>query len=129
MTALKIADVQLDANPPYLHIRKAKFYKSRMVPVHPTTAGQLRAYLEQRNRAKLQRPSTALFITGMGRPLSYSTLRYMFVPLLQSAGIQHNDGGRGPFLHSFRHYAASRTMPRVGVGTAIYRRLGRSDAA
>lgn len=103
VTALKIADVQLDTNPPYLHIRKAKFYKSRMVPVHPTTAGQLRTYLEQRNRAKLQRPSTAFFITGMGRPLSYSTLRYMFVQLLQSAGIQHNDGGRGPFLHSFRH--------------------------
>jgi integrase len=100
---LKIADVQLDANPPYLHIRKAKFYKSRMVPVHPTTTGQLRTYLEQRNRAKLRKPSTAFFITGMGRPLSYPTLRRMFVQLLQSAGIQHNDGRRGPLLHSFRH--------------------------
>jgi integrase len=101
--ALKVADVQLDSNPPYLRIGKAKFYKSRMVPIHPTTAGHLRAYLEQRNRAKLRKPSTAFFISGMGRPLSYPTLRRLFVQLLQSVGIQHNEGGRGPLLHSFRH--------------------------
>jgi integrase/recombinase XerD len=101
--ALEIADAQLDSHPPYLYIRRTKFYKSRLVPVHPTTAGQLRAYLEHRSRAKLHRPSTAFFITGMGRPLSYPTLRRMFVQLLQSVGIRSQDGGRGPLLHSFRH--------------------------
>jgi integrase/recombinase XerD len=101
--ALKVTDVQLDSNPPYLHICKTKFYKSRMVPVHPTTASQLRTYLEQRNLAKPRRPSTAFFITGMGRPLSYPTLRRMFVRLLQAAGIQPNEGRRGPLIHSFRH--------------------------
>ena len=101
--ALKIADVQLDANPPYLHIRKTKFYKSRMVPIHPTTVPPLQAYMEKRNRAKLRQPSTAFFITGTGRPLSYPTLRRMFVQLLESAGIQRVDGRRGPMLHSFRH--------------------------
>jgi integrase len=101
--ALKIADVRLEANPPCLYIHKAKFYKSRIVPVHPTTADELRAYLDQRNRTKLRCPSTAFFITGMGRPLSYPTLRRMFVQLLRSVGIEHKDGGRGPLLHSFRH--------------------------
>ena len=101
--ALKIADVQLDSNPPSLYIRNTKFYKSRMVPVHPTTASHLRAYLEQRNRIKLRRPSTAFFVTGMGRPLSYPTLRRMFVQLLQSVGIRNVEGSRGPLLHSFRH--------------------------
>jgi len=101
--ALTIADVQLDSNPPCLHIRKTKFYKSRMVPVHPTTAEHLQAYLEQRSRAKLRQPSTAFFITGMGRPLSYPTLRRMFVQLIQSIGIRKIDGRRGPLLHSFRH--------------------------
>lgn len=108
--ALKVADAQLDANPPYLYICKTKFYKSRMVPVHPTTAGQLRTYLEQRNRAKLHRPSKAFFITGMGRPLSYPTLRRMFLQLLRSAGIRKIDGGRGPLLHSFRHSFAVRRL-------------------
>lgn len=101
--ALKVADAQLDSNPPCLHIRKTKFYKSRLVPVHPTTAAQLRAYLEQRNRAQLRRPSTAFFISGTGRPLTYPTLRRMFVQLLQSAGIRKADDRRGPMLHSFRH--------------------------
>lgn len=101
--ALKVADAQLDSNPPCLHICKTKFYKSRLVPVHPTTAAQLRAYLEQRNRAQLRRPSTAFFISGAGRPLTYPTLRRMFVQLLQSAGIRKADDRRGPMLHSFRH--------------------------
>lgn len=103
VVALKIGDVQLDSHPPCLHIRNTKFYKSRMVPVHPTTAEHLRSYLTQRNRSELHRPSTAFFITGKGRPLSYSTLRYMFRQLIRSAGLQNVDCQRGPLLHSFRH--------------------------
>ena len=101
--ALTVGDVRLDTDPPQLYVRKAKFCKSRVVPIHPSTAEQLRTYLQERNRTKLHRPSTAFFITGMGRPLSYPTLRRMFVQLIHSAGIKNPDGGRGPLLHSFRH--------------------------
>jgi integrase/recombinase XerD len=78
---LTVDDVRLDSDPPQLYIRKTKFYKSRVVPIHSSTAERLRAYLKERNRAKLRRPSKAFFLSGMGRPLSYSTLRYMFKPL------------------------------------------------
>lgn len=109
--ALTVGDVRLDTDPPHLYIRKAKFFKSRVVPIHPSTAEQLRTYLQQRNRAKLHRPSTAFFITGMGRRLSYPTLRRMFVQLIDSVGIKNPDGGRGPLLHSFRHgFAVERLL-------------------
>jgi integrase len=102
--ALEVADVRLDSDPPQLYIRKAKFYKSRIVPIHSSTAEKLRAYLEVRNQSKLHRPSKAFFISGRGRPLSYSTLRHMFVQLIHSVGIKKNPNGkRGPCLHSFRH--------------------------
>ncbi len=109
--ALTVGDVRLDAEPPQLYIRKTKFYKSRVVPVHPSTAERLRTYLQKRNRAKLRRPSTAFFITGRGRPLSYSALRYMFVQLIRSVGIENPEGKRGPLLHSFRHgFAVERLL-------------------
>jgi integrase/recombinase XerD len=80
--ALTVDDVRLGSDPPQLYIRKAKFYKSRIVPIHSSTADQLRAYLQERNRVKLRRPSKAFFITGRRQPLSYSALRRMFRQLV-----------------------------------------------
>jgi len=82
--ALTVDDVRLDSDPPQLYIRKAKFYKSRIVPIHSSTADQLRAYLQERNRVKLRRPSKAFFITGRRLTLSYSVLRRMFRQLRQA---------------------------------------------
>jgi integrase len=109
--ALTVDDVRLDSDPPQLHIRKAKFYKSRIVPIHSSTADQLRAYLQERNQVKLRRPSKAFFITGRRLPLSYSALRRMFRQLVQSVGIKNAGGKRGPLLHSFRHgFAVQRLL-------------------
>src|SRR5258708_37974531 len=74
VSALTVDDVRVDSDPPQLHLRKAKFYKSRIAPVHSSTADQLRTYLQERNRATLRRPSQAFFITGRRPPLSYSAL-------------------------------------------------------
>jgi len=111
--ALTVDDVRVDSDPPQLHIRKAKFYKSRIVPVHSSTADQLRTYLQERNRVKLRRPSKAFFITGRRLPLSYSVLRRMFRQLVQSVGINNAGGKRGPLLHSFRHGFAVPATPGV----------------
>ena len=109
--ALTVDDVRLGSDPPQLHIRKAKFYKSRIVPIHSSTADQLGAYLQERNRVKLRRPSKAFFITGRRLPLSYSALRRMFRQLVQSVGIKNAGGKRGPLLHSFRHgFAVQRLL-------------------
>ena len=92
--ALTTDDVHLTSDPPQLHIRKAKFYKSRIVPIHPSTADQLCTYLQERNRIQLRRPSKAFFISGRRLPLSYSALRRMFRQLIQSVGIKNADGKR-----------------------------------
>jgi integrase len=111
VAALTVDDVRLDSDPPQLHIRKAKFYKSRIVPIHSSTADQLRVYLQERNRVKLYRPSKAFFITGRRLPLTYSALRRMFGQLIRSVGIKNADGKRGPLLHSFRHgFAVQRLL-------------------
>src|SRR5262249_21088796 len=43
---LQIGDVKLELDPPQLHILETKFHKSRLVPLHPSTAAQLRLYRE-----------------------------------------------------------------------------------
>jgi hypothetical protein len=59
------------------------------------------------------------------RSLSEATvINYTPVARLR-AGVESEYRGS----HVFRHYAASRTMPRVGVRAAIHRRLNCGDAA
>jgi integrase len=43
-TRLKLSDVELDVEPALLQIRDSKFGKSRVVPLHPTAAAQLKKY-------------------------------------------------------------------------------------
>jgi integrase/recombinase XerD len=46
---LNIGDVDFEAG--VIKIRETKFYKSRLIPVHPTTTQALREYLAERNRS------------------------------------------------------------------------------
>jgi integrase/recombinase XerD len=108
---LALDDVRLDAAPPHLEVRHTKFYKSRLVPIHSTTVEQLRRYLVERNRLPLSQPSNAFFLSGRGRPLSYTTLRRTFAQIARVAGVKKTDGQRGPCLHSFRHgFAVGRLL-------------------
>ena len=117
---LALADVQLDAVPPHLEVRHAKFYKSRLVPIHPTTVEQLRRYLVERNRARLSQPSNAFFLSGRGRPLSYKMLHRTFARIARAAGIKKTDGQRGPCLHSFRHgFAVARLLAWYRAGLDV----------
>jgi integrase len=45
---LRLTDVELETQPPRLLIRQTKFRKSRLVPLHPTTAAALRDYAARR---------------------------------------------------------------------------------
>jgi integrase len=104
-------EVRLDSTPAQLYIRHTKFYKSRVVPLHPTTADQLRRYREARNQAQPNGSTRAFFLSGLGRRFSYPTLRRMFAQLIQFVGIKNADGRRGPMLHSFRHtFAVNRLL-------------------
>ena len=90
------------------------------MPIHPSAAVQLRAYLQERNRVKLRRPSKAFFITGRRLPLSYAALRRMFRQLVQSVGIKNAGGKRVPLLHSFRHgFAVQRLLAWYADGLDV----------
>jgi integrase/recombinase XerD len=109
---LQIDQVKLDLDPPQLHILETKFHKSRIVPLHPSTAECLRHYHEQRAHLRYDGLSKALFVSEQGRHLQYRTLHDWFARLCQRLAIAPPAGGRQPCLMSFRHTFAVTRMQR-----------------
>jgi integrase/recombinase XerD len=109
---LQIDQVKLELHPPQMHILETKFYKSRIVPLHPSTAEHLRHYREQRARGHYDGLSDAFFVSEKGQPLKYPALYNWFARLCQRLAIEPTDGGRGPCLMSFRHTFAVTCLQR-----------------
>ena len=102
-TKLLVSDVQLDETPPRLLVTDTKFKKSRWVPLHYTTAEQLRHYAELRRKKKYDGLSDYFFVSEQGGKLHYGVLDRTFQRLLRQVEISPSPGQRRPTLHSFRH--------------------------
>jgi len=100
---LTVTDVLLDLDPPQLQIRKTKFHKSRLVPVHQTVANKLRHYGELRHYLNYDGLSDSFFVSEQGSPVRYKALNDAFQKLVRGLGIEAKDGSRRPSLHSLRH--------------------------
>ncbi len=109
-TRLNLEDVQLAAAPPRLLIRHTKFDKSRWVPLHPTTAARLEAYLVQRRELAYDGLSDSLFVSEQGAALNGSNLCRWFAKLVVQQGVWPEKGKRWPTLRSFRHTFAVRRL-------------------
>lgn len=106
---LEVSDVALDADPPRLLVRGTKFRKSRLVPLHDSTATQMRQYAQRRCDLHYDGLSDAFFVSEQGRHLHFSALSRCFRRLMRELGLSARYGSRGPSLHSLRHtFACSR---------------------
>jgi integrase/recombinase XerD len=103
---LKIGDVKLDTDPPVLEIRDTKFHKSRLVPLHPTTAEKLRCYAAQRLQINSGRNPATFFVSGIRSRLCYWSLRYWFDRTTRDLGMHAAQDRRKPSLHGLRHHFA-----------------------
>jgi integrase len=118
--ALDREDVNLDDG--ILKIRRTKFRKSRLVPVHESTRQVLLDYVRQRKRI-VRRPATAaFFLSERGGRVSSRAVRSNFAKVSREVGLRppvkgYRDG-HGPRLHDMRHRFAVRTLVdwyRAGV--------------
>jgi integrase/recombinase XerD len=100
---LTMADVHLDSTPPFLHIRETKFHKSRLVPLHPSTAQQLRQYIGMRTTLRYDALSDRVFVSEKGHMLSHKVLGNWFGALCKRLSIAPSLGGRRPSLQALRH--------------------------
>lgn len=102
-----------DVTPSGLLIRKTKFHKTRLVPMHETTAAGLDRYL--RRRRQVRSNGEDVFITDDGQPLPYWHVFSTFRKLLKTADLSASGGGR-PRLHDLRHTFAVRALSASPAG-------------
>jgi integrase/recombinase XerD len=103
---LHTEDVHLDPDSPRLEIRESKFRKSRLVPLHPTTAEKLRHYARLRTQLGGALLSKAFFVSERQEHLCYETLRSWFVRTTLDLGMRSTPDRRTPTIHGFRHHFA-----------------------
>ena len=106
---LRISDIAADG----LLIRKTKFQKTRLVPLHDTAVKGLARYLV--HRQKTRRGGEHVFVSDDGQPLVYWKVHSVFRTLLKSAGIKPS-GGRWPRIHELRHTFAVRALESSPTG-------------
>jgi integrase len=81
-------------------VRKTKFRKDRLVPVHPTTCAALRRYARERDAVFPTPKDEAFFLSSRGGRLSAAGLQSNFAKARKLAGL---DDGRPLRPHDLRH--------------------------
>jgi integrase len=107
---LMLTDVWLDHTPPCLHIRDTKFHKSRLVPLHPSTAEHLRHYARLRTALHYDGLSDVFLVSEQGGQLCRSTLWRWFTARCRALGMGPTAEGRRPSLSALRHSFAVQRM-------------------
>lgn len=100
--ALRMDDITSDG----LIIRKTKFRKSRLLPLHATAVSGLERYLVRRSHVT---GDDHLFVSLNGHGFCYETVRSVFHRVVHAAGIGDSDR-RKPRIHGFRHTFAVRAL-------------------
>jgi integrase/recombinase XerD len=106
------SDVDLDSG--VLLIRRTKFGKSRLVPIHVTTQEALRAYAEARDRILPTWTTQAFFLSERATRITEWSARYTFAVISRTIGLRPpTRGGRhghGPRVQDLRHRFAAQTL-------------------
>jgi site-specific recombinase XerD len=114
--ALALDHDDVDLHTGILAVRRAKFGKSRFVPVHDSTRRALQRYTQRRDLL-LPRPTSPAFLRAeRGTRLTQCSARYNFAVVSRAIGLRSptpgKRHGRGPRLHDMRHRLAVRTLVR-----------------
>ncbi len=108
---LRFDDVTADG----LLIRKTKFQKSRLVPLHETAVAGLERYLERRKHTAVT--DDHVFVSLPGRRLSHSATCGAFSELRKTTGLDRGRGGRRrPRIHDLRFTFAVRALESCPEG-------------
>lgn len=110
--AVNLQSQDVDWSQGVLTIRGAKFGKTRLVPLHPSTLAVLREYADLRDHIFARRVLPTFLVTSRGTKLGKTNLSRIFRELSRQIGIRKLGVRNGPRLHDFRHRFAIETLLR-----------------
>jgi integrase/recombinase XerD len=106
---LELKDADLNAG--VLTIRRGKFGKDRLVPLHASTCKVLADYIARRQRHWAGRPvSSYLFVSSWGNRLDVAQIHRAFYAVSRRIGLRGVSDSHGPRLHDLRHRLATITL-------------------
>ena len=110
--ALDLDREDVDLREGVLRIRRAKFGKSRLVPVHASTRDALQRYAEESERILGVAATRGFFVSERGTRIMDWSARRTFAKVSQRIGLRApaRGHGRGPRLQDMRHRFAARTL-------------------
>jgi integrase len=98
--AIRLDRGDVDLTRGVILVRKTKFRKDRIVPVHPTTLAALRRYARERDAAFPTPVDAGFFLSSRGCRLSATGLQSNFATARKHAGL---DDGKPLRPHDLRH--------------------------
>jgi integrase/recombinase XerD len=111
---LKVEDIDWEQG--VLSVGRAKFQKSRLVPLRTSTLQQLREYIKRRDEFFAARPwrqpANRVFVSTHGTALTHCEMGEDFRRLTRRIGLRAHDASHGPRLHDLRHRFAVTTLVR-----------------
>jgi integrase len=114
---LDLSDVDLATG--VLVIRRTKFDKDRLVPVHETTLDVLRAYAAVREQMPGAAAETAFFLNTRGGRFKRDNAVYLFRQLVRRIDVR-SPRGKPPTFYSLRHtFAVQRLVAWYRAGTDV----------
>src|SRR5258708_4396840 len=84
-----------------IHVRDAKFGKSRLVPLHPSTRSALKQYAALRHQIFPQRKDNRFFVSELGTGLSLSQVQHTFCKLVRRVRLRKPGWQGGARIHGF----------------------------
>lgn len=105
--ALGLCRDDVDLAKGVITVREAKFGRSRLVPLHPSTTDALRTYAARRDLL-CPEPTSAFFVSAAGTTPSYGSVLWAFVRLTSAMGLRTVT--TRPRIHDLRHSFAVRTL-------------------
>jgi integrase len=95
-------------------VRRTKFGKTRMVPLHESTGVALRRYSIARDRLFHAPRTPAFFLSERGTRVTTWSTAYNFASASRHAGlrgpVEGHRHGHGPRIHDLRHRFAAKTL-------------------
>ena len=106
--ALGLENADVDLADGLITAREAKFNRTRLIPLHPTTTEALASYAARRDLLCLQPKSTRFFLSSTGRTVKYAAVLQTFTRLTTTMGLRTPTCH--PRIHDLRHSFAVRAL-------------------